>query len=187
MVREITVDWNIPSGEPATSVFYFNESGAVAAQRLGLYNFLDAISSAISAQVSWSVASSGRELATATGQLTGAWLDTPVYQGGGADTGEPVADSSQAVFRWTTGVVVGRRFLRGRTFIPGVVAELLLGGNWSAALVTDYTAKARTFVNSASPPSVWHRPVNGAGGEAHTIDDGTLWPEVGILRRRRNR
>lgn len=185
MPREVLVEWTTPAGSDHRSVFYFDLAQAIGAQRLALSTFLTAVKASLSNQVSYKIQDAGRELSDSTGTLTGAWSTGITYTGTGSSATQPVADTSQLLFRWSTSTIVGGRFLKGRTFIPGFFVGGLLAGNVTAAQVTGLSTAANTFANDASDPVVWHRPVLGAGGQAVPMTGGSLWSEIAVLRRRR--
>jgi hypothetical protein len=186
MPREILVDWTTPSGSDHRSVFYFDVAAAVAAQRLALSTFLTAVKASLTTVTSYSIEQTGRELDDATGTLTGAWSTGLVYTGTGGSATQPVADATQLLFRWATTTIIGGRFLKGRTYVPGFYAGGLSGGNVLAAQVTGLSAAANTFAVDASHPQVWHRPIAGSGGQAVNMTGGSLWSELAVLRKRRS-
>jgi len=147
---------------------------------------LTAVKASLSNQVSYLIETSGRELDDTTGALTGAWSETSAKTGTGTSATQPVADSTQLLFRWGTGFIVNGRFLRGRTFIPGFFQGGVSGGNVLAAQVTGLTTVAQALATDAASLQVWHRPVAGAGGNAVQTSSGSLWSELAVLRRRRN-
>lgn len=185
MVREILVDWVTPAGGGQVSVFHFIEATAVASQRSALAAFLNTIDNNMTTTSSWSIRNAGREVDTATGALTASWGDSASLSGAGSIPGSPVADATQALVRWNTGRVVAGRFLRGRTYIPGVSQGSLSGGNLLSTTQSAYAAAGQTLVSAAVQLAVWHRPTAGAGGEAWAVQTASCWGEFAVLRRRR--
>jgi hypothetical protein len=185
MVREIIVDWTTQNGSGKASVFYFIEGTPVADQRLSLSACLANIDGGLDNSTVWTIRTTGRELDTATGALTGAWTEATSRTGTGGVSGEPVPDAVQVLFQWHTGEIVNGRFLRGRTFIPGLAAANVVNGNLSAGIVTLFEGYGDTLIATADQLAVWHRPVAGAGGSAEAVSDCTVWPELAVLRRRR--
>jgi len=186
MPREITVQWTTIAGSGRVSVFNFNEGVAVATQRAALNTFLGAIDGALDNSTTWSIDTSGREWNATTGALSGAWTETTSYTGTGGVSGEPVADATQILFRWSTGTIVNGRFLTGRTFIPGCAAINLVDGNLEETLRAAIEANGQTFAGSAATPVVWHRPISGSGGQQVQMSDCSVWSEFAVLRRRRS-
>lgn len=185
MVREILVDWTTPAGGGQVSVFHFIEATAVAAQRAALNTFLQSVDNNCSTSTTWSIRSAGRDVDTATGALTASWGDSTAYTAPGGITGSPVADATQALLRWNTGRVVAGRFLRGRTYIPGISSGSLNSGNLLAATQTALATAGQALVTAGVQLAVWHRPKAGVGGEAWAVQTASCWQEFAVLRRRR--
>jgi len=185
MPREILVDWTTPSGSDHRSVTFWQTSAPVADQRATLKAFLDTIKSQLDNAVTWTIETSGRELDDTTGALTGVWSEATASTGVGVVNGEPVADATQALMRWTTDHIVGGRFLRGRTYIPGLSSSHLSNGNVSSTAISAWTTAGQTMIAAGDGFGVWHRPVLGAGGVFWAADDASLWSELAVLRRRR--
>lgn len=185
MPTEILVDWTTPAGNEHRNVMYFDAALSIAAQRLALSTFLTAVKASLSNQVSYLIETSGRVLDDATGALTGSWASGTAYTGTGGSATQPVADATQLLFRWTTPTIVGGRFLKGRTYIPGFFAGGLAAGNVTAAQVTGLSTAANTFANDPAGFGIWHRPVLGAGGDFVPTTGGSLWAELAVLRKRR--
>lgn len=186
MPAEILVDWTTPAGNEHRNVMYFDATLSIGAQRTALSTFLTAVKASLSNQVSYSIEQSGRVLDDATGALVGSWSQATALTGSGGSATQPVADATQILFRWFTPSIVNGRFLKGRTFIPGLFSGGLSGGNLLAAQVTGLSAAANTFANDPAGFGVWHRPSQGAGGDFVLTTSGSVWSELAVLRRRRN-
>lgn len=184
---EVTTSWGLPSGIPTKSYMYFDTEEAVAAIRARLGVFFNELENSLSAGVFWSVDPSGKIFQPTTGALVGEWSDSTVVEGEGAVPGEVVADATQVNIQWNTGLVVGGRFLRGRTYIPGLSRNNLSGGNMAGATRTAINTAADALAGAPTWLSVWHRPVNGAGGLTHAVTTATVRSELAVLRKRRNR
>lgn len=185
MPREIIVDWTGPGAGGKLSVLYFDDAVAVATQRTSISTMLTSISDRLDNAVAWTVRTVGRELANASGALTGEWTESTARTGTGTLAGQAIPDASQALMRWNTGAVVGGRFLKGRTFIPGIEVGQITDGNLSALCISDFNLACGTFAGDANGFSIWNRPVNGGGGQLHPVVSGTVWNELAVLRRRR--
>lgn len=186
MVREILVDWTTASGGGKVSVFHFIEASPVEGQREALSDFLTACNSTLAASTSWSIRQEGRELNTVTGQLTGAWTESTSYGGAGSPGNTSVlADATQVLVRWYTDHVVDGRFLRGRTYLPGIFRNVSEGGNVYPASVSTITASGNVLAASGQQLCIWHRPKNGAGGVTWAVDTCSVWSEFAVQRRRR--
>lgn len=185
MPKEIVVDWVTQNGAGKVSVFWFDTATAIAGQRSALNTFLSAVDGSLDNGVSWSIRQVGRVVDDATGALTGSWTNAVGFTGVGAAVGEPVADATQVLFQWHTGSIVGGRFLRGRTFVPGLAAGQVVNGNLASAQVTGLQAVGNTLATSGQGLGVWHRPTAGLGGSFVPVNSCTVWPELAVLRRRR--
>lgn len=185
MPREILVDWTTDSGSGKVSVFMFLEGSAVADQRDALADFLAVIDNGLASTCSYAIRQSGRELDATTGGLTGAWTDSTAHTGAGGGSGEPVADAVQCLFQWQTDHIVNGRFLRGRTFIPGLVSAAVVNGNVDSATQAAFQAAGQALLDTGTQLAVWHRPTAGSGGVAWAADTATVWSELAVLRRRR--
>lgn len=185
MPREIIVDWTTPAGGGKVSVLWFDLAGNAAIQRGELGDFLGQVDQGLSNQVTWTIRTAGRDLNDATGALVGAWADGTTETGVGNNALEPVADATQILFQWLTGSIVNGRFLRGRTFIPGLPASSLDNGNLSAASNASFQGIADSFLTASETFGVWHRPTLGAGGVFELAQEASVWAELAVLRRRR--
>jgi len=163
----------------------FDIGNSVGSQRSALGTFFGAVDANLNNQVSWSVRKSGRELDDATGTLTGIWGDSPTYVGTGAGTVDSCPDATQVLLQWSTAAIVNGRFVRGRTFIPGLEVSALQLGNLQAAFITNFEAAQATLIAAAVGFGIWHRPVSASGGSQHDVVIGTTWDELAVLRRRR--
>lgn len=186
MVRQILVDWTTINGSGKVSVFNFSESADVAEQRLALNGFLATVDAIMHSTTSWVIRTSGKELDTASGSLTGVWTDTPNYAGTGAiSAGHPLADATQALVQWHTDEIIGGRFVQGRTFLPGIAQGASTDGNLGPTSVTLVANAGQAFADATGGPWIWHRPTNGAGGALSAVQAATCWSELAVLRRRR--
>lgn len=186
-IREILVDWTGVQGGGMVSVFNFGISGPgiVTAQREAINDALASLDSVVSSTASWTVRTDGREFDVATGTLTGSWSDSTPYTATGGSIGSaPVPDAAQGLIRWTTDTIVNGRFVRGRTFIPGLRGDMT-SGNLSSADITALQTGADLLVSAAVDFGVWHRPQGGAGGALAPVTGASVWSEYAILRRRR--
>lgn len=186
MVREIIVEWTTITGGGKRSVLYFDEATAVSDQRSEIHNWLTDLAGGLHTSTAWNVATSGRELDTATGTLTGIWSETTARNGAGSlATGQPVPDAAQILIQWTTGVVVNGRVIRGRTYIPGTSTANVANGNLAESVRASYATDSNTFVGATPSFVIWHRPRSGAGGVAVVVDAADCWREFGVQRNRR--
>lgn len=184
-MREILVNWTLVQGRQATSVLYFDDETNIAVERQAIHTWLMACRPSLSSGTRWTVATEGREMSPATGTLTGAWNETTEYTNIGTGGANVAADATQILVRWNTGIVVGGRFLTGRTFLPGVAQQALANGNLAIARRTEITDASTGFAESSSGFGIWHRPKGGSGGLFAPAVTGTAWQELAVQRRRR--
>lgn len=189
MVLEIQTLWSGPGSADKRTIMYFEDTAVFSTTRAAVAAFWEALEGNITADYTWVVAAEGRRLDTATGGLTGVENDPTVYQGAGTGTaGSQVADATQALIRWATGIIVGGRRLQGRTFIPGTPRANTQGGNLSSFAVVGISSTANTFISGLGTDNklvVWHRPSTSSGGVAHPVTQASTWSELAVLRRRR--
>lgn len=184
-IREIITEWSMASGTGKVTVMYFGTTPSVAVQRSAINTFWTAVKASLDNSVSFGIRTLGRELDDQTGALTGAWTETSSKTGNGSGTTEQVADATQAIIQWHTGTIINGRFVRGRTFVPGLSIAALSNGNLGASTVTTFQSAANALIASAADLAVWHRPVSGSGGSAPVVNSASVWNELGVLRRRR--
>lgn len=184
-VREICIDWIGPQGGGMTNVLFFDTTPTIAAQRTALQAFYQSWCGSVSDQYAYTIRTTGRELDGQTGALTGAWAESSAKTDSGNVAVEPVADAVQVLFQWHTPTIVGGRFLRGRTFLPGLTVGTVIDGNVNPSAVPTFEGYGDTLIAADVGFHVWHRPVGGAGGTSVAVSACTVWPELAVLRRRR--
>lgn len=184
-MREILTRWTTPAGGDNLTVMYFDETTPVAAQRAALGNLWRDVDSVLSGNVTWTVATDGRLVEPATGGLTGFWAEPTAQTAPGAVVGQPVPDAAQVLLRWRTGVVIARRRVQGRSFVPGLVTSQLSNGNVQATAVTALAAAAQAFTAAGVGFGIWTRPRPPLGGSFTPATTGTAWAEMATQRRRR--
>jgi len=183
-LREILVDWSLPGGN-AVSVFWFDNTTAVATQRTALHAFLTATKAYQATSGSYAIQTAGREVDETTGQLVNSWTEASSKTGTGTGGATQLADATQILVQWRTSTILGSRFVRGRTFLPGISTPQLSNGNVIAATNAAIAAAGATLAGSGAGLVVWHRPVSSSGGFAATVTGCTVWGEFAVLRRRR--
>lgn len=150
--------------------------------------FWDAMKVAFPATVSIQVANSGDTFDPVTGNLLSAWSGPPQAVISGTGAGAYMSTAGIVVEWITTQVVNGRRPL-GKTFIVPCVANLIdTSGTIANATVTAFQAAALTMVQSlggGGALSIWHRPVNGAGGQDCRVSNTRVPDKQVVLRSRR--
>lgn len=184
-MREIVTDWTGPQGSGMSTVMFFESTPTIASQRASIGTFLTSYKANIANTWSYAVRTTGRNLDSGTGALVGSWSEPTATVGTGGVATQPLPDAAQVLYQWRTPTIVNGRFLRGRTFLPGLTASSLTNGNITAGVVTGLTSYGTTFVGAATAFGVWHRPIGGGGGTHVVASACTVWPELAVLRRRR--
>lgn len=185
------------SGAPGLINLYWNgaTSGAftagdattaVAAARA----LLDAIKAGFSASCTMQVQANVETMDAQTGQLVGVVAAAPVAAVLGTGSGTTLV-AEGPLLQWLTGDVVGRRLVRGRTFVvPSASSALVTGGQVLGSFVAAALAAMATYIATVGPsPVIWHRPVpfsTGANGSAHEIIAAGVPLTVAVLRSRRD-
>nr|CRY96738.1 hypothetical protein [uncultured prokaryote] len=186
-IREVITDIITTSGGGKVSVMYFDSaSGDPADQVEAVDAFWLANCTELSTSVKFTVRTNGRAIDEATGTLVGSWNSglTPA-QRAGLKTQEAVADATQALVQWQTGSITNGRFVRGRTFVPGLPVATLSGGNLAAVQVNKMQGWADQLIDAAVGFSIWRRPSSTGAGNAPVVVTSSVWNELAVLRRRR--
>lgn len=184
-LREILVNWTTAAGGGFKTVTYWDDTHAINDQRQGLHDFLVAIRGQLANTVTFFQDQSGRVVDAGTGTLTGVWNDAEAFGNVGNGGAQCVSDATQVVVQWLTGAITNGRFIRGRSFIPGLVTTALSGGNLSPTAFGVFAPAAQALAAADLGLAVWHRPVLGTGGNFSEVIDANVWTELGVLRRRR--
>ena len=185
------------AGAPGLMQFYFNgaaagsfttadATAAVAAVRA----LINSCSGVFPGSVAIQVQSAVETLEATTGQLIGVEAATPVAVVAATGTGTVVIAQGPLI-QWFTGLVVGRRLLRGRTFLtPSTQNDLASTGTVAPAVIVTVLAAANAYIATTGPsPVIWHRPVpyaTGANGVASEIVSAQVPSTVAVLRSRRD-
>jgi len=183
--REIITQWTTQSGSDHRTIMWFDTAGVIADQRAALNVFWSAVDGVLDSNVSWVIETSGREVADATGTLTGQWSEPTAYGGTGGVAGECVPDAAQVLIRWNTGDIVNGSFVQGRNYIPGLAQANVVAGNLAPSIVTALEGHGNTLSTLINGIGVWHRPILSAGGSFHLATTCEVWSELAVLRRRR--
>jgi hypothetical protein len=133
------------------------------------------------------------EFDMATGALIGTQtMTTPPTASAGTVASANYAGGSGFCITWNTGLILGRRRVRGRTFFVPAVNLFDTDGTPSAAAVTAIGTAATTFLSPTAPrPNIWSRQWNDAqppvqvGGALAPIDSFTFRDMASQLRSRR--
>ena len=185
------------AGAPGLINLYWNgsapgafTSGDATAAVAATYALMNAIRQGFSGNAAIQVQPNVETVDALTGQLVGIVSATPVASITGSGAGTTLAAEGPLI-QWLTADVVGRRLVRGRTFVvPSASSALSTTGTVLPAYVTSVLAAAATYIATSGPsPVIWHRPVpfsTGANGSAHEIVAAGMPLTVAVLRSRRD-
>ena len=184
--REILTDWKTAAGTGFLTVMYFDTQHTVGQQRTALNTlWANFTTNLLTTATTWTVRTAGRELSDSTGQLTGLWSEAVVHTATGVATGQIAADATQILIQWNTTTIVDGRMIHGRTFVPGLPASSMTGGNLTASVQAAVAGWSTTFVNAGVGFGVWHRPKSFSGGVFAPAQTATCWSELAVQRGRR--
>ncbi len=118
-----------------------------------------------------------------TGGITGASAVTVAAVAGSVGTAL-APPATQGLIRWHTGVYIGGREVRGRTFIPGILAASVTStGGVATAFQTVASSAATAYLGwTNSVPVVY----SGAHRAFAGILSGSAWSSFAVLRSRRD-
>lgn len=143
--------------------------------------FVGAVDNFLRVDQQWAIDDEVLEVNVLTGQTEGVFTVSGA-SGAGADTGDAVPNAAMALIRWRTGVFLGGRELRGRTFIPGFTeTSVQANGNVSDTAVQALNTAAGTLI-STSEVGIYS-PTKNAFADATSA---STWTEFAILRSRRD-
>lgn len=185
---EVITEWAGPQGSGLRSIMYFDGGtvGELSAARGDLNAFWGGMSGVLSDQYTWNISPAARVLAPNNGGLIDVVSDVSVLSGAGAQAQQPVPDASQVLTQWRTGIVLGGRFLQGRTYVPGLTTGSITAGNITPVVVAALNGVVSDFLAASGGQfGIWHRPTGGSGGSWSPVVSGAVWGELAVQRRRR--
>lgn len=154
----------------------------------GVKQFWTDCASTLDNGVTFTVESNPRRYAAATGELQQIFSVAEQAPVSGSLSSSGVPRAAQALIRWSTADIVNGRAVKGRTFIPGLVSSTITDtGQLSQGAMDDLDAAAEAMITgSGGTLSVWHRPVDGAGGSEHLVTSASVWSQFAVLTSRRD-
>ena len=187
MVKQARINWVATNGSPGgVSILHFDDTRNSNSLRTTINNMISTWANFASDQWSGSIDPEVRLINTQTGVLEG--IETVSSAGGstGVEPGEPVADATAGLARYTTNAIVAGKRVIGRTFLPGGAAAQLENGQWDASALAQIAGFASAY--AGDPGSViWARPLVASMGSVHAVPGGTSWAPCAVLRHRRLR
>jgi len=180
----VRANWTgTPVNGPTVSTFHFDSAGGSAQDASDrVATFLAALDANLSTTLTWTTEPEVDTLNTVTGTLEAVTaVTTATGTGGNADN--PLPTSTQGLARWTTGVIVDGRALKGHMFIPGFCENNNTDGAPQAATITGVNTILASFVSGTSPDLViWSR----THGQQEEVVGSSMWNKWAILRSRRD-
>lgn len=185
----------VGTGLPGLNTFYFNGSSPTPITAdasdvcARVRAFWEAIKTLLPTGQRADVQPSVDLIDSATGALTGGLSATP--PAGSVGTGGTVAPTAtEMLLSLETGVIVGGRRLRGRSFIgPCAITVVSSSGALGAAQQITLSAAGNTMItgSTTSFPVVWHRPTPGGGGGTNAAVTAFVARQaLAVLRSRRD-
>lgn len=186
MVKQIRVLWTAAGGAGGETAMHFLDSASTADILTDVNAFLLALQPRLASTTSAVASPNIRTLDTSTGVLVNEVGITPPAAVVGTGGATAVPNASQGLIRLRTTLVINRRFLQGRIYVPGMgTSTMLATGEVNPAAVTSLAAAGNVLVLGARSV-VWHRPVAGSGGTISPISSASGWTEFAVQRRRRS-
>lgn len=182
-IYRVRTDGSGLTGAPYLSTMYFDASSGQTAQHAAdaVHNFWEAAKAALSTSVTMAVESSVYIINSTTGQPSSV-IGVTAGSTTGTASGTQAPLASQGRVDWHTGIFIGGREQRGRTFIPGVAVAASTGGVPNAAYLTALTAGiAALFGTAGANFGVYSR-------HNHLFTyatSGRAWNNFAVLRSRR--
>lgn len=173
----------------ASTVLHFDGAGVPPPDMTAIRAAFATVQSALPISTTITFPGDGVTIDDATGDLSGTWSfgSTPApVTGSSTDTS---AAGVGACVNWTTGVIVGTRRLRGRTFIvPLSTFAYDQTGTITTAQLTAL-ANFRTAMLALTPElMIWHRPTTAGGsdGSSAAVVGSSVKDRVAYLSSRRS-
>ena len=180
-----TFTGSIP-GLPYFSQHYFggDTGGEADAANAAIVAFWTAAEDAFTSSLTWTVSTEAEFVDEVTGQVTGVET-TAGGTGIGDAAGQILSPASQGLIRWRTGVFVGGKEIRGRTFIPGPTEDINEIGVPSSGYFPVTNGAAAGLISGSSAAGnfgIWSR----THGQFAVAVTGSTWNQWAVLRSRRD-
>lgn len=180
----------LPGGD-GVNVFYFAEGGINIPGSLNA--FYTALASEVPDNVTFNIPASGKNIAAATGALTGTWSQGSASTVPGSSVSSWAAPSG-AIIRWNTDGIVRNRFVTGRTFIVPLRGSAYdSDGTLLATVITSLETAGQGLIDETGHIlEIWSRPLKAADGtiteqgSEHQVMTRTVPDKVAVLTSRRD-
>jgi len=191
---KVVAVWNGWAGGPGFSNFYFGgnpTAGQAGTAQDRVHDFFESLILCLPTPITISFQTTVQVIASGDGSIVSENAVTPVAPNVVGAGGTTFSSPSGACIIWRTGVTVGGRLLKGKTFfVPMTSAAYDTDGSLLTARLTELRAAATAL---AAPGAfadeqqlqVWHRPVAGAGGSNSPTVSATVSDRAAVLRSRR--
>lgn len=145
-------------------------------------NFWTALNSVMASATVWQVLPTVETIDPVTGQITQV-ASASGFNGAGTNGSSALPNQVQGLIQWRSGVYVGGRELRGRTFVPGPTTAASTAGLPNAAYLTALDTAGDALIADANTALlIWSR----AHGQEVTASVSTPWSKFAVLRSRRD-
>ena len=180
----VRVQFTGPAGAPWLATHFFGQLGGTTQQAAtAAGNFWGAVDAQMDSAVSWSTLPEVMIVNETSGEIESVTATTPVT-GTGAVSAVMLPRASQGLVRWSTGIFIGGRQIRGRTFIPGLtVNTTVTDGVLNFTTVSVIDAAAAALIADANSDLRIYSPANGTSA---SVIAGSTWAEYAQLRSRRD-
>lgn len=162
--------------------FYFADATSASAAAVAAAIFWDALKSHMTNNVTMQVLDTVETVDETTGEVT-ALNETEGVTIVGENGEQNMALATQGLVRFRTGVYVGGREIRGRTFVPGCPISFNNDGVPSTAYVTELSNAADAIIGDAGSTLLVYSRTH---GQAHAAASGSGWNKWAVLRSRRD-
>lgn len=184
-INRLQCTWTGLVGGSGVTTFYM-EDITTAVTRVSA--FFEAIKYLLPSSVSVTIPNNGEIIESTTGGLLGTWSSGSQVVKVGTGANSQFSAASGACITWNTSTVVGRRFLRGRTYLVPFTALAYDNGTLLDTTLTALNTAAANLSTGATPFYVWHRPTTtgGTDGRSAAITSHRVRDKVAILTSRRD-
>lgn len=163
---------------------YFDQGGGTSADaHSAVVAFWNAVKGLITSGTNMTVLGEIDIVDNVTGDIEGQESTDQVIVVGTA-AGNPLPPNTQGLIRWRTGVYVGGREIRGRTFVPALTSNSNSAGGVPASTTvsTLTTAAGSLYGDPDSELVVWSK----THGQFATVTSASVWSKFATLRSRRD-
>lgn len=178
-IHQVRVAWTGAKGLPGVSTFYC--TGTMETFRAALHNFFNADKSLYPSSVTITIPSTGSDINSDTGLVTGVWTSGTDDAIACTGTGAYAAPAGMVV-NWHTGIYVGGRELRGKTFlVPMITTTFQSDGSLNDTDRAGVETDANTLADTTASMVIYSRSTNTIA----SVASASVPDLVAVLRSRR--